>query len=188
MSLLNICFFFLVLWSRVVCRGFSLCCSKRPLWRLHLLLYMLFLVFLPMNLDVCRRFFFYLLNICKSAVWRQRNDFRFRNVAPGAAQLIACIRARLRFYRPLSLKRFSSAGRRGFFLRQWGANGVLSSVCVSRFYSCILSTSFGENLYANLSLLRFFFLIFFFIYLNTVLTLLTIHRYLHYYCYAQKLS
>ena len=42
-------------------------------------------------------------------VWRQRNDFCFRNVAPGTPQLIARIRARLRFYLPLFLRVFRPA-------------------------------------------------------------------------------
>lgn len=82
--------------------------------------------------------FCYLLNVCKFEVWSQRNDFRLRNVALGASQLIACIRPRLRFYLPLSFKRFSSARRRGFFLRQWGANGVLARY-VARVFATLFS-------------------------------------------------
>ena len=153
MSLLNICFFSCPLVQSGLSGIQSSLFQASPLAPAFTVIHALFR-FSSDELRCVPKIFCYLLNVCKSAVWRQRNDFRFCNVAPGVAQLIACIRARLRFYRPLSFKRFSSAGRRGFFLRQRGANGVLSSVCVPRFYLWILSTSFGENLYANMSLLR----------------------------------
>ena len=68
--------------------------------------------------------FAYLLNVCKFFVWVQRNDFRFRSEPPSAVRLIACLKARLRFYLPLFFKRFNSSRRRRFFLRQWCGNGV----------------------------------------------------------------
>ena len=125
MSLLNICFFPCPLVQIGLSWIQSLLFQAFPLAPAFTVIRALF-GFSSDELRCVPKVFCYLLNVCKSAVWRQRNDFRFRNVAPGAAQLIACIRARLRFYRPLSFK------------------------C---FYSWILSTSFGENLYANLSLL-----------------------------------
>ena len=72
--------------------------------------------------------FAYLLNVCKFLVWCQRNDFRFRSRPPSAVSLIARLKQRLRFYLPLLFKRFKSARRCRFFLRQWGANGVFGSI------------------------------------------------------------
>lgn len=72
--------------------------------------------------------FAYLLNVCKFLVWGQRNDFRFRSQPPSAVCLIARLKQRLRFYLPLFFKRFVSDRRRRYFVRQWGANGVLGTV------------------------------------------------------------
>lgn len=74
------------------------------------------------------RVFAYLLNVCNFLVWSQRNDFRFRSVPPGAPGLIACLKARTRFYLPLFFKRFISLRRRRYFHRQWGANGTVGVV------------------------------------------------------------
>ena len=71
------------------------------------------------------RVFCYLLHVCKFFVWRQRNDFRFRSEPPSALRLVASLKSRLSFYLPLFSKRFLSARRRRFFVRQWGANGTL---------------------------------------------------------------
>lgn len=79
------------------------------------------------------RVFAYMLNVCKFLVWSQRNDFRFRSKPPSALCLLARLKDRLRFYLPLYFKRFKSARRRRYFLRQWGANGVLGSIRDSSF-------------------------------------------------------
>ena len=71
------------------------------------------------------RVFSYLLDVCKFLVWVQRNDYRFRSVPPGAPRLLAQLKQRLRFYLPLFFKRFRSQQRRRYFLRQWGASGVI---------------------------------------------------------------
>ena len=36
--------------------------------------------------------------------------------------------ARVRFHLPLGFKRFRSSRRRRYFIRQWGARGVLASI------------------------------------------------------------
>ena len=84
--------------------------------------------FHPDELAAVPRVFVYLLHVCKYLIWWQRNDYRFRSVRPSAAGLIATIKARARFYIPLLFKRFRSSRRRRYFLRQWGANGVVCSV------------------------------------------------------------
>lgn len=77
--------------------------------------------------------FAYLLNVCKFLVWGQRNDFCFRSKPPSVASLIARMKQRLRFYLPLFFKRFVSAWRRRYFVRQWGPNGVFGSIRGSSF-------------------------------------------------------
>ena len=82
------------------------------------------------------RVFAYMLNVCKFLVWFQRNDYRFRSKPPSAICLLTGLKQRLRFYLPLYFKRFKSNRRRRFFLRQWGANGVLGSIRESSFVPC----------------------------------------------------
>ena len=74
------------------------------------------------------RIFVYILNVCKYFIWRARNDFRFRDVQPGAASVIDCVKSRVNFHLPLFFKRFKSSRRRRYFHRQWGACGVVGSV------------------------------------------------------------
>ena len=78
------------------------------------------------------RIFVYTLNICKFFLWQARNDYRFRDVAPIAADVLATVRVRVRFYLPLLFKRFLSSRRRSFFVRQWGERGVVASVVDGR--------------------------------------------------------
>ena len=54
-----------------------------------------------------------------------RNNHRYCQVPPGAVGLIAATKSRLRFYFPLLAKRFLSSRRRRYFMRQWGASGVI---------------------------------------------------------------
>lgn len=72
--------------------------------------------------------FVHLLFVLKYCIWSQRNDFRFRSVAPSAIGLMVSVKARVRFHLPLFFKRFRSNRRRRYFLRQWGANGVICSI------------------------------------------------------------
>lgn len=69
----------------------------------------------------------YLLCVCKFFVWVQRNDFRFRSVAPSAVRLLAALQGRVKFYLPLFSKRFVSPRRRHYFTRQWGASALIRS-------------------------------------------------------------
>ena len=82
----------------------------------------------PAELRNTPRVFVYILNVCKFFIWRSRNDFRFRQVRPGAVSLIESVRARVKFNLPLFFKRFKSPRRNRYFHRQWGARGIVASV------------------------------------------------------------
>ena len=77
------------------------------------------------------RIFVYMLNVCKFFIWHARNDFRFRDVRPGAATVIENIKTHVRFHLPLHFKRFVSSRRR-YFHRQWGGRGAVASVVGDR--------------------------------------------------------
>lgn len=85
------------------------------------------------------RIFAYLLFVCKFVICAQRNDHRFWSVQPSAVNLIASIKARVKFYLPLFFKRFSSNRRRRFFVRQWGGNATICTVDGS---NVVFSSSF----------------------------------------------
>ena len=72
--------------------------------------------------------FVYLLSLCKFFLWQSRNDFRFRNSRPGAVDVIARVKSRLKFHLVIFFRRFTSGRRRLFFHRQWGARGTVASV------------------------------------------------------------
>ena len=76
--------------------------------------------------------FVYMLNVCKYFIWNARNDFRFRDVQPGAVVVIEGVKSRVCFHLPLLFKRYKSSRRRRYFGRQWGARGVIGSVIGSR--------------------------------------------------------
>ena len=84
------------------------------------------------ELRVTPRIFVYLLNLSKFLIWHSRNDFRFRGIYPGAAEVITKAKVRVRFNIPLFFKRFRSSRRRRYFHRQWGARGVVASVVDGR--------------------------------------------------------
>ena len=84
------------------------------------------------ELLVVPRIFVYVLNVCKYFIWHARNNFRFRDVRPGAATVIEDVKSRVRFYLPLFFKRFRSYRRRRYFHRQWGGGGVIASVVGDR--------------------------------------------------------
>lgn len=89
--------------------------------------------FNPEELRVVPNVFVYMLNVCKYFIWHARNDFRFRDVQPGAIVAIEGVKSRVRFYLPLLFKRFKSPRRRRYFSRQWGACGIIGSVIGCRF-------------------------------------------------------
>ena len=76
------------------------------------------------------RIFVYMLNVCKFSIWKVRNDFRFRDVPPGAFVVIEMVKSRVRFFLPLL---FKSSRHRRLFHRQWGASGVIGRFFLSAF-------------------------------------------------------
>ena len=77
--------------------------------------------------------FVYLLNVLKFQIWVMRNNYRYRQVPPGAVGLIAATKSRLRFYLLILAKRFLSSRCRRYFKRQWGASGVIGRFHNGRF-------------------------------------------------------
>ena len=90
--------------------------------------------FSPDEVRSIPRIFVYMLNVCKFSIWKVRNDFRFRDVPPGAFVVIEMVKSRVRFFLPLLFKRFKSSRHRRLFHRQWGASGVIGSVVDGRFF------------------------------------------------------
>ena len=84
------------------------------------------------ELLVVPRIFVYILNVCKFFIWHARNDFRFRDIRPGAASVIENVKTRVRFHLPLFFKRFVSSRKRRYFHRQWGGRGTVASVVGDR--------------------------------------------------------
>jgi len=85
------------------------------------------------ELRVVPNVFVYMLNVCKYFIWHARNEFRFRDVQPGAIVVIEGVRSRVQFFLPLLFKRFKSSRRHRYFGRQWGAHGVIGSVSGGKF-------------------------------------------------------
>ena len=84
--------------------------------------------FNPEELRSVPRIFVYLLNVCKYFIWLARNHFRFRDIRPGALEVIAKVRARVRFNLPILFRRFKLPRRQRLFHRQWGASGIIGRV------------------------------------------------------------
>ena len=83
--------------------------------------------FSPEELSCVPKVFVYILSVCKFFLWLARNDYRFRDVRPSAVDVLANVRARIRFHLPIFFKRFRSPRRRRLFVRQWGACNVVAS-------------------------------------------------------------
>ena len=80
------------------------------------------------ELSVVPRFFAYMPNVSKFCIWGACNDFCFRGVRPSAVDVMERVKSRVCFYLPLFLRRFRSERRRRYFVRQWGARGVVASL------------------------------------------------------------
>ena len=80
------------------------------------------------ELRVVPRGFVYMLNVCKYFLWSARNDYRFRDIAPSSGTVCAQVCARVPFHLPLLFKCFHSSRRCRYFVRQWGARGVIASI------------------------------------------------------------
>ena len=86
----------------------------------------------PDELRIVPYVFLYMLNVCKYFIWQAHNDFRFRDVQPGAIVVIDGVKSRVCFHLLLLFKRYKSSRRRRYFGRQWGARGIIGSVIGSR--------------------------------------------------------
>ena len=78
--------------------------------------------FNPDELRCVPRVFVYILNVCKYFLWMARNDFRFC-----ALTVLENVRVRVRLNLPVFFRHFQSP-HRCYFVRQWGARGVVASV------------------------------------------------------------
>ena len=83
--------------------------------------------FSPDELSCVPKVFVYILNVSKFFLWLAHNDYHFRNVRPSAVNVLANVRARIRFHLPIFFKRFCSPRHRSLFVRQWGACNVVAS-------------------------------------------------------------
>ena len=83
--------------------------------------------FSPTELRAVPRVFINLLCLVQYFVWHARNDFRFRDVRPGALPIIANTKVRAKIHLVLFITRFKSSWRQRYFHRQWGACGVVGS-------------------------------------------------------------
>ena len=68
------------------------------------------------------------MSLCKFCIWGARNDFPFRGVRPSAVDVMERVKSRVRFNLPLFFRHFRSDRRRRYFVRQWGARGVVASL------------------------------------------------------------
>ena len=99
--------------------------------------------FIRDELRVVPRGFECMLNVCKYFLWPARNDYRFRHIAPSSGTVCA----RVRFHLPLGFTCFRWSRRRRYFVRQWGARGVLASIVdgnlvVHLWVHCLLDAGF----------------------------------------------
>ena len=129
-------FFSCPLAQSVLCWLQSLLFSFSPMCPVILCRHVLF-GFSPDELRATPRIFAYLLNVCKFVIWQSRNDYRFRDVPPGATSAVIKVKARVKFHLPLFFKRFRSARRQRYFHRQWGARGVVASVAAGQLTVCL---------------------------------------------------
>ena len=120
----------------VLCWLQSLMFSFSPMCPVILCRHVLF-GFSPDELRDTPRVFAYMLNVCKFVIWQSRNDYRFRDLSPGATSAVFKVRARVKFNLPLFFKRFRSPRRQRYFHRQWGANGVVASVAAGQLTLCL---------------------------------------------------
>ena len=73
-----------------------------------------------------------MLNVGNYFLWSARNNYRFRDITPCSGTVLAQVCARVRFHLSLLFKRFRSSRRRRYFVRQWGARGVVASIVDSK--------------------------------------------------------
>ena len=59
--------------------------------------------FSPDEVRSIPRFIVYMLNVCKFSLGKVRNDFRFRDISPGALEVIEKVKSRVRLLFSLSV-------------------------------------------------------------------------------------
>ena len=106
-------------WLQSLMFSFSFMCPALLLHHVHF-------GFSSDELCATPRVLVYLLNLCKFFIWQFRDDFRFRYVPPGAVDVIAKVKSRLKCHVPVLFKRFQSSRCPRYFHRRWGA--VVSSL------------------------------------------------------------
>ena len=80
------------------------------------------------ELSVVPQVFVYMLSVGKFCIWGAWNNFRFRGVSPSAVDVMERVKSRVRFNLPFFFCRFRSDRRGRYFVRQWGARGVVASL------------------------------------------------------------
>lgn len=108
-------------WLQSLMFRFSSCCPSLSCRRV-------LFCFDPDELPFVPNVFVYMLNVCKYFIWHAHNDFRFRDVQPGAIIVIEKVKSRVRSHLPLLFKRFRSSRHRHYFDCQWDARGIIGSV------------------------------------------------------------
>ena len=93
--------------------------------------------FSPDELHATPHIFPYLLNVCKFVIWQSRNDYRFRDVPPGATSAVIKVKARVKFHLSLFFKHFRSVRCQRYFHCQWGARGVVAPVAAGQLTVCL---------------------------------------------------
>ena len=129
-------FFSFPLAQSVLCWLQSLMFSFSPMCPVILCRHVLF-GFSRNELRATPRIFAYILNVCKFVIWQSWNDYRFRDVPPGATSAVIKVKARVKFHLPMFFTRFQSARRQRYFHRQWGARGVVASVAAGQLTVCL---------------------------------------------------
>ena len=79
------------------------------------------------------RIFVYLVYVGKFSTWKVCNDFRFRDLSPGALEVIEMVKSCARFYLPLLFKSFRSSRPHNLFPHHCGASSVNGYVADDRF-------------------------------------------------------
>ena len=126
LSRLNICSSTALL-LRVVSIGFSLCCF----YLLHLpSLFCFGMFFLDLALTSCgsSRVFLFICCMCLNFLSGTRETISFSICKAWGIVIISWSQIPFAFYLPVFFKRFVSARRKRYFIRQWGGNGVVCSL------------------------------------------------------------
>ena len=84
--------------------------------------------------------FVYVVNVCTFSLWQARNDYRFRDVAPIASDVLAKVRVRVRFYLPLYFQTLSFCSSPSLFCPPVGCAWCRCVCCWWSFASSLVSS------------------------------------------------